>query len=79
MDVVREPHVGGLWVCLAAEWDAREALASAVDTKAQVGLPDVFDCLAYLAAQADSYPEAARLVGAAEAVRLRTGEVPYEI
>jgi DNA-binding CsgD family transcriptional regulator len=37
------------------------------------------DILAGLAAQAESYLEAARLVGAAEAIRQRTGEVRYNI
>lgn len=42
-------------------------------------MPNVLDLLAGLAAQAASYPEAARFVGAAEAVRQRTGEVWYQI
>jgi DNA-binding CsgD family transcriptional regulator len=63
----------------AAERDAHDALACAAGTGALLGVPDVFDFLARLATQAESYPEAARLVGAAEAVRLRTGEVPYQI
>jgi predicted ATPase/class 3 adenylate cyclase/DNA-binding CsgD family transcriptional regulator len=63
----------------AAERDAHDALACAADIEAQLGVPDVFDCLAWLAAQAKSYPEAARLVGAAEAIRQRTGEVRYNI
>ncbi|OBF86186.1 transcriptional regulator [Mycobacterium sp. 852002-51163_SCH5372311] len=62
-----------------AERGVHDALACAAGIKAQVGVPDAFDCLALLAAQAGSYPEAARLVGAADAVRERTGEVPYEI
>jgi DNA-binding CsgD family transcriptional regulator len=63
----------------AAERDAHDALACAADTGAQLGAPDMFDFLAWLAAQAESYPEAARLVGAAEAIRQRTSEVRYEI
>ncbi len=63
----------------AAEGDVYDALACAADSGAQLGVPGIFDFLAWLAAQAESYPEAARLVGAAEAVRQRTGEVPYEI
>lgn len=63
----------------AAERDAHDALACAADTGAQLGLPDVFDGLAGLAARAASYPEAARLFGAAEAIRQRTGEVRYAI
>jgi DNA-binding CsgD family transcriptional regulator len=63
----------------AAERDAHEALACAADTGAQLGVPGVFDRLAGLAAQGASHPEAARLFGAAEAIRQRTGEVRYKI
>jgi predicted ATPase/DNA-binding CsgD family transcriptional regulator len=63
----------------AAERDAHDALACADDGETQLGLPDVMDILAGLAAQAESYLEAARLVGAAEAIRQRTGEVRYNI
>lgn len=63
----------------AAERDAHEALACAADTGAQRGLPDVFDGLAGLAAQVGSYSEAARLFGAAEAIRQSNGEVRYKV
>jgi predicted ATPase/class 3 adenylate cyclase/DNA-binding NarL/FixJ family response regulator len=63
----------------AAERDGYDALACAADSGAQLGVPGIFDFLAQLAAQAESYSEAARLVGAAKAVRQRTGEVRYEI
>jgi predicted ATPase/class 3 adenylate cyclase/DNA-binding CsgD family transcriptional regulator len=63
----------------AAERCAHDALALATDVGAELNVPDIFDFLAGLAAQAESYPEAARLIGAAEAVRQRTGEVRYEI
>jgi DNA-binding CsgD family transcriptional regulator len=63
----------------AAERYAHDALAIATDVGAELNVPDIFDFLAGLAAQAESYLEAARLVGAAEAVRQRTGEVRYEI
>ena len=63
----------------AAERDAHDALARAADTGAQLAVPDVFDFLARLATQAESYPESARLFGAAEAIRQRTGEVRYAI
>ena len=42
-------------------------------------MPDIIDFLARLAAQAESYPEAARLFGAADGIRQRTGEVCYQI
>jgi DNA-binding CsgD family transcriptional regulator len=63
----------------AAQRDAHDALACAADIEAQLGLPHILDILARVAAQAESYPEAARLFGAAEAIRQRTGEVRYLI
>jgi predicted ATPase/DNA-binding CsgD family transcriptional regulator len=63
----------------AAERDAHDALACAADIEVQLGLPQILDILARVAAQAESYPEAARLFGAAEAIRQRTGEVRYLI
>lgn len=63
----------------AAERDAYDALACATEVSALVGLPDILDCLTYLAANAGAYPLAARLGGAAEAIRVRTGEVRYRI
>jgi DNA-binding CsgD family transcriptional regulator len=63
----------------AAERYAHDALAIATDVGAELNVPDIFDFLAGLAAQAESYLEAARLVGAAEAIRQRTGEVRYNI
>jgi DNA-binding CsgD family transcriptional regulator len=63
----------------AAERDVYDALACAADSGAQLGVPGIFDFLALLAVQAESCPEAARLFGAAEAVRQRTGEVRYLI
>ena len=63
----------------AAERDAQEALGCAADTQVQVSVPGILDFLAGLAAADHRYPESARLVGAAEALRQRTGEVPYQI
>jgi hypothetical protein len=40
-------------------------------------MPDAMECLAFLAVDADSYREAARLFGAAEAMRQRSGEVRF--
>lgn len=71
-----EGHPDGI---AAAERDARDALACAADTGAQLGLPNVFECLAGLAARAKGYSEAARLFGAAEAIRQRNGEVRYTL
>jgi predicted ATPase/class 3 adenylate cyclase/DNA-binding CsgD family transcriptional regulator len=52
-----------------AERDAYEALAVAVRTQAYLRLPDTLECLARLAVDAGSHPHAARLFGAAEAIR----------
>ena len=42
-------------------------------------IPDILECLAGLAADAGSHREAARLFGAADAIRQRTGEVRFKI
>ncbi len=44
-----------------------------------MGLPDTFECLADLANQAGSHREAARLLGAAEAIRQRTGQARFTV
>jgi DNA-binding CsgD family transcriptional regulator len=62
-----------------AERDAHAALAIAAEVDALLGVPDAFECLAVLAGQADSQPEAARLFGAADGIRQRTGEVRFQI
>ncbi len=60
-----------------AERDAIAALAAAVETGTKHGVSWTLDCLAKLAAAAGSHREAARLFGAAEAIRQRTGEVRF--
>jgi predicted ATPase/class 3 adenylate cyclase/DNA-binding NarL/FixJ family response regulator len=62
-----------------AERDAHGALACATELGAYLGVPDVLECLAVLAGDSASHREAARLLGAAEAVRLRMGEVRFKI
>ncbi len=62
-----------------AERDAHAALACGVEVQAYLGIPDTMDCLAGLAADVGSHPEAARLFGAAAAMRQRTGEVRFQI
>ncbi|MFL0239295.1 LuxR C-terminal-related transcriptional regulator [Mycobacterium sp. SMC-17] len=62
-----------------AEQDAHAALACGVECEAWLLMTDVLECLASSAAVAESYPEAARLFGAADAVRQRTGETRYRI
>jgi DNA-binding CsgD family transcriptional regulator len=56
----------------AAEQDAHQALALADQLGAQLAVPEILECLASVAT---GDPFAARLFGAAEAMRLRTGEV----
>jgi DNA-binding CsgD family transcriptional regulator len=62
-----------------AERDAHTALAAAVEVHALLGVPDSFECLAVLNCEAEAHPEAARLLGAAEGIRRRTGEVRFQI
>ena len=62
-----------------AERDAHDALSRAADIGTLLGLPDSMECLADLAAKAESHREAARLFGAADAVRQLTGEVRFKV
>ena len=62
-----------------AERDAREALAVAAAVDAHLITPDALECLAGLAGGAGSHLEAARLYGAADAVRQDTGAVRFKI
>jgi predicted ATPase/class 3 adenylate cyclase/DNA-binding CsgD family transcriptional regulator len=56
-----------------AERDAHESLAIAARTQAYLRLPDTLECLARVSAGGN----AARLFGAADGVRQRTGQVRY--
>jgi DNA-binding CsgD family transcriptional regulator len=62
-----------------AERDARDALAAAAATDAHLITADALECLARLACDAGSHCEAARLYGAADAVRKETGAVRFKI
>ena len=62
-----------------AERDAHDALARAADMQARTGVADTLECLAYVAGDAGSHSEAARLFGAAHAIRQRIGEVRFKI
>ncbi len=62
-----------------AERDAREALAVAAATDAHLSTPDALECLAEYAGAAGSHREAARLYGAADAVRQDTGIVRFKV
>ncbi|MCV7259123.1 LuxR family transcriptional regulator [Mycobacterium shimoidei] len=62
-----------------AERDARNVLEIAVDVESQIIVPDMFELLAALSADAGSHIEAARLLGAADAIRNRTGAVRFKV
>jgi predicted ATPase/class 3 adenylate cyclase/DNA-binding CsgD family transcriptional regulator len=62
-----------------AERDAREALAIAAAVDAHLATPDALECLAGVAGATGSHREAARLYGAAVAVRQATGIVRFKI
>ena len=61
-----------------AERDAQDALTCAAELKAHLRIPDILECLAALAGQDESHREAARLFGAAHAIRQRMGAVRFE-
>ncbi|MDT5398282.1 MAG: hypothetical protein QOK33_1513 [Mycobacterium sp.] len=61
-----------------ADRDAHEALELAARLQGHVGIPDILECLAELAAEASSHREAARLLGAACAVRRGMGAVRFK-
>ncbi len=62
-----------------AERDAHDALAIAASTQAYSGIPDTLECLGTLAGDANSHREAARLFGAAHAIRQRMGAVRFKV
>jgi DNA-binding CsgD family transcriptional regulator len=62
-----------------AERDAYDALGHAVRVEAYLGIPDILECLAEVARQADSHQEAARLLGAAQAIRERMCAVRFKL
>ena len=62
-----------------AERDGHDALACAAEVKAHLVIPDILECLAVLAGEAGSHREAARLFGAAHAIRQRMGAVRFKV
>ena len=62
-----------------AERDTREALAAAAATDAHLVTPDALECLAGVVGAAGGHREAARLYGAADAVRQATGIVRFKV
>jgi len=62
-----------------AERDAHDALTCAAEIEAHVGVPDILECLAVLAVDAGSHREAARLFGAAHAIRQMLRAVRFKV
>ncbi|MDT5367704.1 MAG: hypothetical protein QOC62_2135 [Mycobacterium sp.] len=62
-----------------AERDAHDALACAGEVEAYLVIPDILECLATLAGEAGSHRQAARLFGAADAIRQRIGAVRFKV
>jgi DNA-binding CsgD family transcriptional regulator len=58
---------------------AHDALAHGVRVQAYLGIPNILECLAGLADGAASHREAARLLGAADAIRQGSGEVRFKL
>ncbi|MCV7236455.1 LuxR family transcriptional regulator [Mycobacterium branderi] len=63
----------------SADRDLHDALAIAAEFGVQTGVPEIFECLAFVAYQAESHQEAARLFGAADGIRQRIGAVRFKI
>ena len=61
-----------------AEHDAHDALAGTPEGF-YLGIPDTLECIAALAGEAGSHPEAARLFGAAAAIRHWMGMVRFKV
>ena len=61
------------------ERDVYDALAAASANRVYLPVPEILECLANLATHAGNRPEAARLVGAAQAFRQRMGIVRFKI
>lgn len=59
--------------------DAHDAIACAAEAEAYLHIPDILECLATLAGRAGSHREAARLFGAAQAIRKRSGAVRFKL
>ena len=62
-----------------AEPDAHDALARAAELGAYLFIPDILECLGALAGQDGSHRAAARLFGAAEAIRQQMGAVRFKV
>jgi predicted ATPase/class 3 adenylate cyclase/DNA-binding CsgD family transcriptional regulator len=63
----------------SAEDDLRDALVIATQGGLPVPIPDTLEVLAQLACESESHQEAARLLGAAHALRQRMGTVRFKV
>jgi DNA-binding CsgD family transcriptional regulator len=61
-----------------AERDAHDALGRAVEVRAYLGVSDTLECVAVLAGDTD-HKQVARLFGAADAIRQRTGMARFKV
>ena len=59
--------------------DAHDALTQCGDLEVRLVIPDILECLAEIAHDAGSHHQAARLFGAAEAIRQRIGVVRFKV
>ena len=59
--------------------DAREALDVTADLRGYLSIAETLECLAYIAGDAGSHREAARLFGAADVARRQTGVTRFKI
>jgi DNA-binding CsgD family transcriptional regulator len=62
-----------------AERDAYDALALAADLQADLGVPDILECLAAITGAGGRQARSARLFGAAESIRRRMGAVRFKV
>jgi hypothetical protein len=62
-----------------ADRDVHKALAVAAAVDSHAPIPEALECLAALACEAVSHLEAARLFGAADALRRRMGLVRFQV
>jgi predicted ATPase/class 3 adenylate cyclase/DNA-binding CsgD family transcriptional regulator len=62
-----------------AERDAHDALGCAAEVSAYFSVPEMLECLGTVSVEAGGHREAARLFGAAQAIRQRRGAVRFKI
>ncbi len=62
-----------------AERDSYDALALAAKLEANLGVPDILECLATVASAGGSHPRSAHLFGAADAIRRRMGTARFKV